>query len=70
MLVFGWPIVTICESRALFCFIIKINLIRLFLFDDAAAIVRKPPGELYIFCVLTTTESRAKIWYQQNAFTP
>ena len=26
--------------------------------------------ELHIFCALTTAESRAKIWYQENAFKP
>ena len=31
---------------------------------------RKSPCELNIFCVLTTTESRVKIWYQLNAFKP
>ena len=32
------------------------------------AIIRKPPCELNTVCVLTTTESRAKILYQLSAF--
>ena len=28
------------------------------------------PCELDIFCVLTTVESRANIWYKKNAFKP
>ena len=34
------------------------------------AIVRRLPCELNISCTSTTAESRAKIWYQQNAFKP
>ena len=38
-----------------------------FLCDFRIAFVTKPPCKLNIFCVLTTTESRAKIWRQLNA---
>ena len=32
--------------------------------------VRRSPCKLNISCALTTAESRAKIWYQYNAFKP
>ena len=42
-------------------------MIRLFLDDDKLN-SKRPPFELNSFCASTATESRARIWYQQNAF--
>ena len=51
-------------------FLNGVYLIRVFLHDDTFAIVRRIPCELNVSCTSTTAESRAKIWYQYNAFKP